>query len=68
MIQKLYYCENCFKEGLTQDETIADSIGGIFCSKKCKEDFNKDFRTTTEHKEVENILFKLPSLQGKKEV
>lgn len=39
MEDKTYYCENCFKDGLTQDETITDNVGGIFCSKKCRTEF-----------------------------
>jgi len=44
MDKETYYCESCFKEGLTQDETIADEIGGIFCSEKCKEDFKEEIK------------------------
>lgn len=40
-MENTYYCENCFIDGLTQDETTADEIGGIFCSVKCKDEFNK---------------------------
>lgn len=39
--EETYYCESCLKEGLTQDETVADDIGGIFCCDKCLKDFKE---------------------------
>jgi hypothetical protein len=42
MCWETYYCESCLKDGLTQDETIADTIGGIFCSEKCLKEFHRE--------------------------
>jgi|TARA_Y100000310_G_scaffold157307_1_gene156689 hypothetical protein len=45
----MYYCENCFKDNLKEEEVITDEQGGKFCTRKCLleyqrliEDYRKD--------------------------
>lgn len=52
---KIYYCENCFQEGLTRKQALIDEIGNVFCSQKCRREsmalnrkkLNKTIKHTT---------------------